>query len=73
MYQALAESPACQLATANELGLNTVFDYGKNLVPAWTMWTNLSGSPGIRRDDQPSQMAQAYGTFANDGVMNVPI
>ena len=41
MYQALAESlnlPA--VATANELGLNTVFEYGKNSVSTWIRWTN---------------------------------
>ena len=41
MYQALAESlnlPA--VATANDLGLDTVFEYGKNSDSTWTRWTS---------------------------------
>ena len=72
MYQALAESlnlPA--VATANELGLNTVFDYGKKF---GLNMDNVDKSLGVALGSgvttNPLQMAQAYGTFANDGVMN---
>ena len=72
MYQALAESlnlPA--VATANELGLNTVFDYGKKF---GLNMDNVDRSLGVALGSgvttNPLQMAQAYGTFANDGVMN---
>ena len=72
MYQALAESlnlPA--VATANELGLNTVFDYGKKF---GLNMDNVDKSLGVALGSgvttNPFQMAQAYGTFANDGVMN---
>ena len=72
MYQALAESlnlPA--VATANELGLNTVFDYGKKF---GLNMDNVDKSLGVALGSgvttNPLQMAQDYGTFANDGVMN---
>ena len=72
MYQALAESlnlPA--VATANELGLNTVFDYGTKF---GLNMDNVDRSLGVALGSgvttNPLQMAQAYGTFANDGVMN---
>lgn len=72
MYQALAESlnlPA--VATANELGLNTVFDYGKKF---GLNMDNVDKSLGVALGSgvttNPLQMAQAYGAFANDGVMN---
>jgi len=72
MCQALAESlnlPA--VATANELGLNTVFDYGKKF---GLNMDNVDKSLGVALGSgvttNPLQMAQAYGTFANDGVMN---
>ena len=72
MYQALAESlnlPA--VATANELGLNTVFDYGKKF---GLNMDNVDKSLGVALGSgvttNPLQMAQAYGTYANDGVMN---
>ena len=72
MYQALAESlnlPA--VATANELGLNTVFDYGKKF---GLNMDNVDKSLGVALGSgvttNPLQMAQAYGTFTNDGVMN---
>ena len=72
MYQALAESlnlPA--VATANELGLNTVFDYGKKF---GLNMDNVDKSLGVALGSgvttNPLQMAQAYGTFSNDGVMN---
>ncbi|WP_195611049.1 penicillin-binding protein PBP2A [Streptococcus australis] len=72
MYQALAESlnlPA--VATANELGLNTVFDYGKKFgLNMDKVDKSLGVALGSGVTTNPLQMAQAYGTFANDGVMN---
>ena len=72
MYQALAESlnlPA--VATANELGLNTVFDYGTKFGLNMDMVNRSLGvALGSGVTTNPLQMAQAYGTFANDGVMN---
>ena len=67
MYQALAESlnlPA--VATANELGLSTVFEYGKKF--GLNMDKVDKSLAGVTTN--PMQMAQAYGTFANGGVMN---
>ena len=72
MYQALAESlnlPA--VATANELGLNTVFDYGTKFgLKMDKVDRSLGVALGSGVTTNPLQMAQAYGTFANDGVMN---
>ena len=72
MYQALAESlnlPA--VATANELGLNTVFDYGTKFgLNMDKVDRSLGVALGSGMTTNPLQMAQAYGTFANDGVMN---
>ena len=72
MYQALAESlnlPA--VATANELGLNTVFDYGKKFgLDMDKVDRSLGVALGSGVTTNPLQMAQAYVTFANDGVMN---
>lgn len=72
MYQALAESlnlPA--VATANELGLNTVFEYGKKFgLDMDKVDRSLGVALGSGVTTNPLQMAQAYGTFANDGVMN---
>ena len=72
MYQALAESlnlPA--VATANELGLNTVFDYGTKFgLNMDKVDRSLVVALGSGVTTNPLQMAQAYGTFANDGVMN---
>lgn len=72
MYQALAESlnlPA--VATANELGLNTVFEYGKKFgLNMDKVDKSLAVALGAGVTTNPMQMAQAYGTFANDGVMN---
>lgn len=72
MYQALAESlnlPA--VATANELGLNTVFDYGTKFgLNMDKVDRSLGVALGSGVTTNPLQMAQAYGTFANDGVMN---
>ena len=72
MYQALAESlnlPA--VATANELGLNTVFEYGKKFgLNMDKVNKSLAVALGAGVTTNPMQMAQAYGTFANGGVMN---
>lgn len=72
MYQALAESlnlPA--VATANDLGLNTVFEYGKKFgLNMDKVDKNLAVALGSGVTTNPMQMAQAYGTFANGGVMN---
>ncbi|GGE24705.1 penicillin-binding protein PBP2A [Streptococcus himalayensis] len=72
MYQALADSlniPA--VAVVNELGLNKAFEYGKKFGLSMdkvdqTLGVALGG--GVATN--PLQMAQAYGTFANGGVMN---
>ena len=72
MYQALAESlnlPA--VATANELGLNTVFEYGKKFgLNMDKVDKSLAVALGAGVTTNPMQMAQAYGAFANGGVMN---
>ena len=72
MYQALAESlnlPA--VATANDLGLNTVFEYGKKFgLNMDKVDKSLAVALGAGVTTNPMQMAQAYGTFANGGVMN---
>ena len=72
MYQALAESlnlPA--VATANELGLNTVFEYGKKFgLNMDKVDKSLAVALGAGVTTNPMQLAQAYGTFANGGVMN---
>ena len=72
MYQALAESlnlPA--VATANDLGLDTVFEYGKKFgLNMDKVDKSLAGALGAGVTTNPMQMAQAYGTFANGGVMN---
>lgn len=72
MYQALAESlnlPA--VATANDLGLNKVFEYGKKFgLNMDKVDKNLAVALGSGVTTNPMQMAQAYGTFANGGVMN---
>ena len=72
MYQALAESlnlPA--VATANDLGLNTVFEYGKKFgLNMDKVEKSLAVALGAGVTTNPMQMAQAYGTFANGGVMN---
>lgn len=72
MYQALAESlnlPA--VATANDLGLNTVFEYGKKFgLNMDKVGKSLAVALGAGVTTNPMQMAQAYGTFANGGVMN---
>ena len=72
MYQALAESlnlPA--VATANDLGLDTVFEYGKKFgFNMDKVDKSLAVALGAGVTTNPMQMAQAYGTFANGGVMN---
>lgn len=72
MYQALAESlnlPA--VATANDLGLDTVFEYGKKFgLNMDKVDKSLAVALGASVTTNPMQMAQAYGTFANGGVMN---
>ena len=72
MYQALAESlnlPA--VATANDLGLATVFEYGKKFgLNMDKVDKSLAVALGAGVTTNPMQMAQAYGTFANGGVMN---
>ena len=72
MYQALAESlnlPA--VATANDLGLDTVFEYGKKFgLNMDKVEKSLAVALGAGVTTNPMQMAQAYGTFANGGVMN---
>ena len=72
MYQALAESlnlPA--VATANDLGLDTVFEYGKKFgLKMDKVDKSLAVALGAGVTTNPMQMAQAYGTFANGGVMN---
>ena len=72
MYQALAESlnlPA--VATANDLGLDTVFEYGKKFgLNMDKVDKSLAVALGADVTTNPMQMAQAYGTFANGGVMN---
>ena len=72
MYQALAESlnlPA--VATANVLGLDTVFEYGKKFgLNMDKVDKSLAVALGAGVTTNPMQMAQAYGTFANGGVMN---
>lgn len=71
MYQALAESlnlPA--VATANDLGLDTVFEYGKKFgLNMDKVDKSLAVALGAGVTTNPMQMAQAYGTFANGGVM----
>nr|WP_302692991.1 penicillin-binding protein PBP2A [uncultured Streptococcus sp.] len=72
MYQALAESlnlPA--VATANDLGLDTVFEYGKKFgLNMDKVDKSLAVALGAGVTTNPMQMAQAYGTFANGGIMN---
>ena len=72
MYQALAESlnlPA--VATANDLGLDTVFEYGEKFgLNMDKVDKSLAVALGAGVTTNPMQMAQAYGTFANGGVMN---
>lgn len=72
MYQALANSynvPAVYIA--NQLGLDKVFSYGQRFglnlsKTAQELGVALGGSVTTN----PLEMAQAYGAFANSGVMN---
>ena len=72
MYQALAQSlniPA--VAAANELGLKKVFEYGKKFgLNMDKVDQTLGVALGSGVTTNPLQMAQAYSTFANNGVMN---
>ena len=72
MYQALAESlniPA--VATVNELGLGKAFEYGKKFGLNMDKVDQALGvALGGGVVTNPLQMAQAYSTFANGGVMN---
>ncbi|MDO4667538.1 MAG: penicillin-binding protein PBP2A [Streptococcus sp.] len=72
MYQALAESlniPA--VSTVNELGINKSFEYGKKFgLNMDKVDKTLGVALGSGVTTNPLQMAQAYSTFANDGVMN---
>ena len=72
MYQALGESLNLPgVATANDLGLDTVFEYGKKFgLNMDKVDKSLAVALGAGVTTNPMQMAQAYGTFANGGVMN---
>lgn len=72
MYQALAESlNLSAVATANDLGVDTVFEYGKKFgLNMDKVDKSLAVALGAGVTTNPMQMAQAYGTFANGGVMN---
>ncbi len=69
MYQALQNPltlPA--VATANELGLDTALNTGKNSGSTWTSVDKPAvalGRAGVTTN--PMQMAQAYGTFQANG------
>ena len=72
MYQALAESlniPA--VATVKELGIDTAFDYAKKFgLNVDKVDKTLGFALGSGVATNPLEMAQAYGAFANAGVMN---
>lgn len=72
MYQALANSyniPA--VYTLDQIGINKAFSYGKKLGLNMTdVPKELGVALGSSMTVSPMQMAQAYATFANDGVMN---
>ncbi|MGT2930471.1 penicillin-binding protein PBP2A [Streptococcus dentasini] len=72
MYQALANSyniPAVHLL--NEMGVSTAFDYGKKFgLNMDNVPKNLGVALGGSVTTNPLEMAQAYSTFANGGVMN---
>ncbi|MGT2911497.1 penicillin-binding protein PBP2A [Streptococcus cameli] len=71
MYQALAQSlnlPAA--ATVNTLGINKAFEYGKKFglkMDGVDMVLGVSIGSGVSTN--PFEMAQAYATFANGGLM----
>lgn len=72
MYQALANSlniPA--VATVNELGIDKAFEYGTKFGLNMDKVDHTLGvALGSGVATNPLQMAQAYSTFANGGVMN---
>ena len=71
MYQALAESlnlPA--VATVNELGIDKAFDAGERFGLNMENVDRVLGvALGGGVETNPLQMAQAYATFANEGLM----
>lgn len=71
MYQALALSYNLPVAyTVNELGINTAFEYGEKFGLNLDNTDRVLGmSIGSGVSTNPLEMAQAYATFANGGVM----
>lgn len=71
MYQALAQSLNLPAAyTVNELGINKAFEYGEKFGLNMDSVERVLGvSIGSGVSTNPLQMAQAYATFANGGVM----
>lgn len=71
MYQALAMSYNLPAAyTVDQLGLKKAFDYGEKFGLNMDKVDKVLGvSIGSGVTTNPLQMAQAYATFANDGVM----
>lgn len=71
MYQALAESlnlPA--VATVNELGVDKAFEAGERFGLNMTNVDHVLGvALGSGVETNPLEMAQAYATFANEGLM----
>lgn len=71
MYQALAMSYNLPAAyTVNRLGLDTAVEYGNKFglqMEGVDKFLGLSIGSGVSTN--PLEMAQAYATFANDGVM----
>lgn len=71
MYQALAQSLNLPAAyTVHELGIKKAFDYGEKFGLDMTDVDKVLGvSIGSGVSTNPLEMAQAYATFANDGIM----
>lgn len=71
MYQALAQSLNLPAAyTVHELGVKKAFDYGEKFgLDMKDVDRVLGVSIGSGVSTNPLEMAQAYATFANDGVM----
>lgn len=71
MYQALALSYNLPVAyTVNKLGINTAFEYGEKFGLNLKHTDRVLGmSIGSGVSTNPFEMAQAYATFANGGVM----
>lgn len=71
MYQALARSLNLPAAyTVHQLGLNKSFEYGKKFGLNMDSVDHVLGvSIGSGVSTNPFEMAQAYSTFANQGVM----